>query len=59
LYKIAINAGANNKCEIFKDKAKIIQIKPSLDHPIWWNIDNVIQLLDMFSDGYNLCKNEY
>lgn len=58
LYKIAINAGANNKCDIFKDKANIIQIRPSLEHPVWWNIDNVIQLLDMFSDGYNLCKTQ-
>jgi predicted patatin/cPLA2 family phospholipase len=56
LYKIAINACANNKCEIFKDRANIIQIKPNLEHPIWWNMDNVIELLDMFSDGYNLCK---
>lgn len=58
LYKIAINAGAQNKCKIFKDNAKIIQIKPSLDHPIWWNTNNIIELLDMFSDGYNLCKNQ-
>lgn len=56
LYKIAINACANNKCEIFKDRANIIQIKPNLEHPIWWSMDNVIELLDMFSDGYNLCK---
>lgn len=56
LYKISINACAKNKCDIFKDKAKIIQIKPDSSHPIWWNVDNVIQLLDMFSDGYNICK---
>lgn len=58
LYKIAINAGAKNKCDIFKDKVKIIQIKPFINHPIWWNTDNIIELLDMFSDGYNICKDE-
>jgi len=52
LYKIAINAGGKYKCELFKDRALIIEIQPKHINPLWSNND-VIDLLDMFSDGYN------
>lgn len=52
LYKIAVNAGGSSKCEIFKDRALIVHVRPRHNHPVWWNPDNITDLLDMFSDGY-------
>lgn len=53
LYKICITAVGSNKCEIFKDRAKIINIPIHSDQAIWWNTNDIIGVLDMFSYGYN------
>lgn len=52
LYKILINSISQHKCEIFKDRVKIVDIKPPTVNPLW-NADlTIIELLDMFSSGY-------
>lgn len=58
LYKILINSISHHKCEIFKDKVKIINITPSTANPLWNSDLSIIELLDMFSNGYNSYKNE-
>lgn len=53
LYKILINSGSHYKCELFKDKAKIINIKPNDANPLWSSTISIGDMLDMFSNGYN------
>mgnify|MGYP000965335501 CR=1 FL=1 len=53
LYKILINSGSHYKCELFKDKAKIINIKPGSANPLWSSTISIGDMLDMFSNGYN------
>lgn len=53
LYKILINSGSHYKCELFKDKAKIINIKPNNANPLWSSTISIGDMLDMFSNGYN------
>jgi predicted acylesterase/phospholipase RssA len=53
LYKILINSSGHYKCELFQDRAKIIQIKPSNANPLWTSTISIGDVLDMFSNGYN------
>lgn len=53
LYKILINSSGHYKCELFKDKAKIIHIKPLNANPLWTSSITIVDILDMFSNGYN------
>lgn len=56
LYKILVNSISHQKCEIFKDKVTIIDIKPPTANPLW-NADlSINELLDMFSNGYGCCN---
>lgn len=52
LYKIVINSGGYHKCEMFKDKVKIIKIQPPTANPLWNSDMTIIDLLEMFSNGY-------
>lgn len=51
LYKILINSISHYKCELFKEKAKIIDIKPNHAYPLW--VITIVDILEMFSNGYN------
>ncbi len=53
LYKILINSSNYHKCDLFHDKAKIIQIKPNDANPLWNSNITIIDILDMFSTGYS------
>lgn len=56
LYKILINSGSHYKCEMFKDKTEIVNIKPGNANPLWSSAISIGDILDMFSNGYNSIK---
>lgn len=56
LYKILVNSGNHYKCELFADKAKIIQIHSTKTNILWTSTITIKDILELFSDGYALLK---